>query len=171
MRIQLCFVTALISQNHRLAAQLRHHQIRAAVSPQIRNRDRPRLIQFDGVETHILGYVPPALAAQISQQPDFRSTTGFSCRDEIKPSVVVVVQSRDSPPALPAKIRSATRSQPLPFHIAPQTDPWRACVRNARSIQPSLSKSNAITPTAGGKFSFLKSMPESAVNFPSRGFR
>ncbi len=29
---------------------------------------------------------------------------------------------------------------------------------NARSIQPSLLKSNATTPTAGGRFSFLKSI-------------
>src|SRR2546430_3066626 len=68
------------------------------------------------------------------------------------------------------KSGSATRSSRFPSTFRHKLIPGAPACVNARSIQPSLSKSNATTPTAGGSFSLAKSIPSSALNFPSRGF-
>src|SRR6059058_4523432 len=68
------------------------------------------------------------------------------------------------------KSGKGTRSSRFPSTFLHKLIPGAPACVNARSIQASLSKSNATTPTAGGNFSFAKSIPSSGVNFPSRGF-
>src|SRR5712664_1652316 len=74
-------IAALIAQNKRRAAELRHDQVRVAVSIDIGNRNRARLIQLDRIEVNILRSVGPALGPQISQQPKFRSVARLSRGD------------------------------------------------------------------------------------------
>src|SRR5437867_693272 len=68
------------------------------------------------------------------------------------------------------KSGSGTRSSRFPCTLRHKLIPGAPACVNARSIQPSLSKSKATTPTAGGNFSFAKSIASNGVNFPSRGF-
>src|SRR5207245_2441095 len=81
--------------------------------------------------------VPPTLAPQISQQTNFSSTARLPRGHKIEPSIIVVIQCRDPPPTLPAKIRQSHALQSLPFHIPPQTDPRRACMRE-RQVHPAI---------------------------------
>ncbi len=60
-------IAAFIAQNKRRASELRYDQIRVAISIDIRNCNRARLIQLDSIEVRVLGNVGPALAPQISQ--------------------------------------------------------------------------------------------------------
>src|SRR6267378_905289 len=130
-------IAALIAQNKRPAAELRHDQIRVAISINIRNSNRPRLIQFNRIEIHILGDIGPAFASQISQQSQFPTAARFSRRHQIQPSIILVVQCRESPALRPAQIWERDTFQPFPFDVPPQAETRRARMRE-RQIHPSV---------------------------------
>ncbi len=98
----IVLITTLIAQNERRAAKLCHDQIRVAISIDICNRNRARLIQLDGIEMHIFGDVGPALAPKISQQPQFPSLARLTRGGQIEPAVIVVIERGNSPALLPA---------------------------------------------------------------------
>ena len=95
-------IPTLIAQDQRRASELRHHQIRVAVSIDIRNYNRARLFQLDRIEVHILGDVGPAFACHVSQQSQFPSVARLPSRHQIQPPIIVVIERRNSPAALPA---------------------------------------------------------------------
>ena len=130
-------IAALIAQNERRAAELRHDQVCIAISIDIRNGNRARLTQLDRIEVHMLSNIGPALAPQISKQPEFPSVTGLTRSDKIEPAVIVVIKRRNSPAALPAEIGKRYALQPFPLHIPPQADARRACVREGQ-IHPAI---------------------------------
>ena len=78
--------------------------------------------EFDGVEMRVFGDVGPALRAEIAQQAEFAAGGGFAGGDDVEPAVVVIVEGRNSPAALPAEIGKFDALELFSVDVAPQTD-------------------------------------------------
>src|SRR6266849_2157143 len=87
---------------------------------------RTWLVELDGVELYVFGDVGPAFRPEISQQANFTAASGFADGGEIEPAVVVVIQSSDSPSALPAEVRKWNALEALALDVSPQADAGRA---------------------------------------------
>ena len=94
-----------ILQYHRRPCRLRHHHIRAAIALKIRHRQRSWLVQFQAVQLQFFRNVAPARIAAITQYANLTATRTFTDRHQIQPTVIVVIDRRDTPTLLPAKIR------------------------------------------------------------------
>ena len=85
----------------------------------------------------IPGDVRESLGAAISQQAHFAAVFGFTNRDEVEKSILVVIHRGNSPPALPAELWQRHALQFFSVHVAPQTDSRRA-VMCERQIHPAV---------------------------------
>ena len=135
--------------------------------------NRARLRQLHGIEMHVFGDVGPAAGAEIAEQAQLAAAAvGFAGGDEIEPAVVVVIDRGNSPAALPAEIGQLHALEALPFHVAPQADAGRACVRESE-IHPAVFVEVERDHADGGRQIFFLEIDRGAsgVNFPSRGFR
>src|SRR5260221_8724832 len=66
--------------------------------------------------------------AEIAQEAQFAAGAGFTDGNEIEPAIVVVIERRESPAALPTEIRQLEAFEPLAFDIAPEADTGSASV-------------------------------------------
>src|ERR1700730_5859142 len=72
--------------------------------------------------------VGPTLISEIAQEPNFAAVAGFACGDEVKPAVVIVIDRRNPPTALPGEIGKRDAHEFSSVHITPQADAGRSCV-------------------------------------------
>ena len=70
--------------------------------------------------------VGPTLISQIAQQAKFAAVAGFACGDNVEPAVIIVIDGRNSPSALPGEIGERDAHEFFSVHIAPQADAGRA---------------------------------------------
>ena len=85
---------------------LRDQQIRGTVAVKIERNHSSRIVQHDFVESHFGSHVAKALLAFVSEQDDPAvSRKILAYRDEVHPSVVVIIQCRHAPAAHPLQIR------------------------------------------------------------------
>ena len=83
------------------------------------------------------GVVGPTPRAEIAQEPDFTSSFRLAYRDEINPAVIVVVNCRNSPAALPAEIGERNAFEMFAIDVAPQADAGSADVSESE-IHPAI---------------------------------
>src|ERR1700688_23574 len=58
----------------------------------------------------------------------FAAVAGFACGDDVEPAVIIVIDGRDSPAALPGEIGKRDAFEFFPVYIAPEADAGRARV-------------------------------------------
>ena len=159
------------AKQKRIPTQLRDDQIGISVTRNVSNSNGSWLRQLHSVQTRIFRYISPAAGTEIPEQGQLPTARSFPDSDKIDPAVIVVINRGNSPAGSHGKSGNFTRSSRLPSTLRHKLTPGAPAWVKAKSIQPSLSKSRAITPTAGGRSSFLKSIAAEGVNFPWRGFK
>ena len=122
-------IGAFAEQENRSRAQLRNDEIGIAVTIDVGNGDGAGLGELHGVEMHVFGYVSPTAGAEIAEQAQFSAAGGFSGGNQIEPAVIVVIEGRYSPAALPGNIRELPPLETLALDVAPEADPRRPGVR------------------------------------------
>src|ERR1700688_1007897 len=109
-------------------AQLCYDEVSSALAARVRKGQSTRLSKFDGVEMRVFGDVGPTLISQIAEKAKFAAVAGFACGDDVEPAVIIVIDGRDSPSALPSEIGERDTLEFFSVYIAPQADSGRARV-------------------------------------------
>jgi len=123
------------------------------------------LNELDGVQMNLTGDVPRKPGApKFAEETDLTAGAGLAESDEIEPAVIVVIDGGESESRVPNPSQANfTRSRRFAFNVAPQADAGGSDVGESQ-IHPSvfIRNRNATTPTAGGRFSLVKSIVGSA---------
>src|SRR5258708_6886315 len=92
--------------------------------------------------------------AEIPQEAQFAAGAGFTDGNEIEPAIVVIIERRESPTALPTEIRQLEAFEPLAFNIAPQADARRSGVGESE-VHPAVFIEIERDHTDGGRKIFF----------------
>ncbi len=99
--------------------------------------------------------VGPTLISQIAQQAKFAAVAGFSCGDYVEPAVIIVIDGRNSPAALPSEIGQRDAHEFFSVYVAPQADAGRAGMSESEVHPAVFIKIKCDYANGGGKiFSF-----------------
>ena len=106
---KMVLVRAHIAQQHRRGIQLRHNQIRRAVSVHIGSNQPPRRLQFHAVKPQRAAHILKGPIAAVAKHAHLGARPGLHNRRQVDPSIVVNPHPRSAPCS-----GSSTRSKRRP---------------------------------------------------------
>ena len=135
---RVVLVTTFVVEQHSRAVILRDQKIGSAVVVVVAHDDGARLFELNLVEPSFSGDIFESVGPEIAKEANFAlAVFRFADRDEIDPSVVVVVDGGDSVGAGPVRRRKVDLLKALAVVIAPQCQTRISAVRKGE-IHPSV---------------------------------
>src|SRR6266403_1014404 len=104
----------------------------------------------------VLRDVGPTLISQIAQKAKLAAVAGFACGNDVEPAVVIVINGRNSPSALPGEIGDRDTLEFFSVHIAPQADAGRADMSESEVHPAVFIEVKSDDADGGGKIFFFE---------------